>query len=392
VRFITNLSKGILGEPDPIELWEDIISHIPNEVFLKKDCKILFPACGHGTEARVVAWRMAKLGKTDQEINDSFYLIDKYNVFCRCVSMTYNFTNVMKADFLNWETDMKFDVIVGNPPYNDSNNGNIPIYPQFVQKSLELADNVAMVIPSAFAVSNERNGDKVRKLVATKQTSLVKFLPADTFKTANVETLYFVWQRDSENTTRIINGDDEYVTSDYSYIWKNQLLKSILDKCGTSDSAESWIKFNRMENSKTGVSDVDTVTSIIKDKIEITKSNTLDRYVDEHRVVTSFLPNSPYHLDVSYPIKPGIAVKDGYTVSLCATEKEANNLSAYLKSKLVLFIYNKTKTSRTLRSPQLKFIPKVDLNQGWTDQELYSYFNLTQDEIDYIERTIRPYT
>lgn len=296
---------------------------------------------------------------------------------------------ITQEEFFNLK-NVKFDVIVGNPPYNDSNNGNIPIYHKFVKKSQELADQVLMIIPSSFAISNERNGSEVRQLVGTKQTEVIKFLPSDIFETADVETLYFIWKKGSTNKTRIINiEDEEYSTTNYTYIWRNKKVKSILEKCGTVDSKDSWIKFYRMENSKLDGKETDTVTTINKDKVEITKTTTVDRYVNYYRVVTSFLPNSPNHLDVSHIVKPGVSVKDGYTVSLCSSKEEAENLSTYLKCKLVLFIYNKTKTSRTLRSPQLKFIPEVPLDRSWTDNEIYKNFNLTQEEINYVESNVR---
>jgi site-specific DNA-methyltransferase (adenine-specific) len=88
-------------------------------------------------------------------------------------------------------------------------------------------------------------------------------------------------------------------------------------------------------------------------------------------------------------VAPGIAVKKGYTVSIVKSESEGKNLAAYLKSKLCRFIYDATKTSRSLRTPQLKFIPKVALTKKWSDKALYKHFGLTQKEINYIEESIK---
>lgn len=296
---------------------------------------------------------------------------------------------ITREEFFSLKIDKSNIIIVGNPPYNDTNNGNIPIYPKFVEKSMEIANKVYLIIPSAFATSDERHGNKVRELVGNEQTKRIEFLPKDTFDNVDVETLYFIWERNSKNDTLIVNGKQGYKTTEYSYIWKDVQLKRILDKCGTSNSKESWIKFHRMENSLMDGKEVETVTTINKDVLTMTKTNMVDRYIDHHRVVTSFLPNSPNHLDVSYSINPGVAVKDGYTVSICKTSEEANNLVEYLKSKLVLCIFNKTKTSRTLRTPQLKFVPKIDLRKRWSDEDLYNHFKLSRDEIEYIEEAIK---
>ena len=136
MRF--DLSKGILGKPDSTDMWETIISNISDELLLKKNLKILCVACGHAAEAKVIAKRMLALGRTIQEVKDSIYLLDKYSIFTKD-AIRKGYTNVIQADFLEWETDMIFDVVVGNPPYQDGSKegGQNKIYNQFSKKAIE---------------------------------------------------------------------------------------------------------------------------------------------------------------------------------------------------------------------------------------------------------------
>lgn len=281
-----------------------------------------------------------------------------------------------------------FDVIVGNPPYADGNN---PIYGKFVKKALQLSRTVSMVIPSGLAMSNKRGIDDIRSLVFNSKTRLVEFLPTGTFENANVETLYFVVGPDLVPATKVTNKDGRsYQTSDYSgYIWQDETLRNILTKCNRALATESWVKFTRIEKPKTGAALVKTLVKVTPSKTEYENTNIDDRFIHKFRVVTSLLPNSRHHLEVLAIALPGIAVKEGYTVSVCSDATEASNLSRYLKSKLVLFLHAKTKTSRTLRTSQLKFIPKVDLTRTWTDAELYAHFGLTQEEIAYVEANVK---
>ena len=116
MKFVTDLSKGILGNPDNAEMWSEIIDQIPEEILLNKDAKILNVACGHSTEAREIIKRMRSLGVSAQEANERVTVLDKYSEFTNAAKMA-GFQNVIKADFMEWKTDMKFDVVVDNPPY-----------------------------------------------------------------------------------------------------------------------------------------------------------------------------------------------------------------------------------------------------------------------------------
>lgn len=155
MRHATNYSLGILGDPDSTDLWQQIISHIPDEILLKPHVRILIVACGHGTEADILVHRMKSLGKTNQEIRDSIYLIDKYQTFTNAIKKK-GYTNVITRDFLEWETDMKFDVVIGNPPYT---KGAKILYGYFFEKSLNLSKELVI---SVMPVNLESNHDKLK--------------------------------------------------------------------------------------------------------------------------------------------------------------------------------------------------------------------------------------
>ena len=289
--------------------------------------------------------------------------------------------------------DMKFDVIVGNPPYNDSSIGNIPIYQKFVNKAINMATTVAMIIPASCSISDERHGRAIRSMLLNNHTKCVQFLSNRTFETANVKTMYFIYDQNYYGVTDIHSMDGETYSinsSKASYLIEKKILSEILTKCNVINSTTSWIKFDRREFDSTSNSrKVNTVIQISKDDIKYEKTFSSDTTIKNHRVITSFLSNSKNHLDVVWYIPPGIAVKKGYTATVVDNEMIGMNLATYLKSNLCKFIYEKTKTSRSLRSPQLKFIPKVTLSKKWTDKALYKYFNLTKEEIAYVEANIK---
>jgi hypothetical protein len=372
MRFVTDLGKGILGEPDPVELWDHIISQIPNEVFLKPNCRILFPACGHATEVDIVVKRMRELGLTPAEINDSLYLVDKYKVFTKEASRR-GYKNVIKADFLEWKTDMKFDLIVGNPPYTSGTQGAAPIWQKFINKSFELSDNIAFVVPHSLSRSPDYKD--IRDQINNHGLSSYKILPKNTFKNADVHTLYFiadpnapkgpgVWFEDATFKS-IINKIESVVGTEYYDI----------------SSKDRRLVFRGVKKTDTTGNVIDSLNSngfkIVND--------TIDQDTNKHRVVTSYLPNNKHHLLALEYVKPGLGVPTKYRQLLVKDKAEGDSIVSYLKCKLPLVIYSLTKTSRTIDGPQTRFIPEVPFNKIWTDADVYKHFGLTAEEIEYVE-------
>lgn len=69
---------------------------------------------------------------------------------------------------------------------------------------------------------------------------------------------------------------------------------------------------------------------------------------------------------------------------------EANNLISYVKTKFFRFLLLQTLTSIHITKNNFQFVPLQDFSKPWTDQELYQKYNLTQEEINFIESMIRP--
>jgi hypothetical protein len=66
---------------------------------------------------------------------------------------------------------------------------------------------------------------------------------------------------------------------------------------------------------------------------------------------------------------------------------EANSLLSYLKCKLPNFMLSLRKNSQLISNNTCKWIPLVSLNKLWTDDEVYKYFKLSEDEIKLIKET-----
>ena len=71
------------------------------------------------------------------------------------------------------------------------------------------------------------------------------------------------------------------------------------------------------------------------------------------------------------------------------SEEQAQNLMGYFKTKFARFMHGIAKASHDASRITYRFVPIVDFSQKWTDEKLYKHFNLTKDEIDLIEESIK---
>ena len=69
------------------------------------------------------------------------------------------------------------------------------------------------------------------------------------------------------------------------------------------------------------------------------------------------------------------------------TESEAKSLLSYLKCKLPNFMLSIRKISQDISSKTCKWIPLIKLDKIWTNEKVYEYYNLTNDEIKLISET-----
>ena len=69
---------------------------------------------------------------------------------------------------------------------------------------------------------------------------------------------------------------------------------------------------------------------------------------------------------------------------------DAENCKKYLSTKFTRFLLLQCLSSINIAKDKFTFVPMQDFPKPWTDEELYAKYNLTQEEIDFIESMIKP--
>ena len=152
----------------PLSVVEEQVKELANPESI-----YLVPGAGIGTYIAA----LIKYGATPSNI----YAVEISPAFERLGGRIFNRfgVNYVCADFLTWCPEMKFDVIVGNPPYQRSRevrNVGTPLWPDFIEKSLKLVKDggfVSLVVPFTWMQKNARS--KAWKLI--KQNDLVALNP-----------------------------------------------------------------------------------------------------------------------------------------------------------------------------------------------------------------------
>ena len=72
------------------------------------------------------------------------------------------------------------------------------------------------------------------------------------------------------------------------------------------------------------------------------------------------------------------------------TDVECRNFISYLKCKFFRALVFAAKITQDALASVYRFVPLQDFNKSWTDEELYAKYGLTDEEIQFIESTIKP--
>ena len=364
MKHAINSNVGITGS-DPTNPWEEITSHIPDETLLKKNVRILNVACGYGTEIEILRRRMKKLGRTDEEIRNIIWMIDKYQTFTNDKKCYY--TNVITQDFLEWETDMKFDVVIGNPPYKI--NGNNNFYIKFIEKSQNLLKDggiFAFVIPNRFLNPESMAAKQLRTFFEPDAvwTDLSSYFPHIGTNIGAVVGKKVKNNKYEKPVTFIFSdGNITKSLTSPTPIMKPTILSVLIIEKVFSNGKKKMI----VDNDYTGENYIQVEVSYCRYRSTTPRGG-------EKTLVTNV-----NHINGNGNIIP------------CESLDHATLNSWFLsRSKLGRFcIYSFANSSFVNINSVCLIMPYLETELDTNDTTLYKYFNLTDEEIDYIEKVMQ---
>lgn len=325
--------------------------------------------------------------------------------------------------------NMQFDVVIGNPPYQLSDGGGgggasaTPIYNLFIDAALSLEPRYAIMITPSRWFSGGKGLDEFRDrtLKDHRFIKLVDFPQLyDVFPGVKIRggISYWLWGREHnggcEVTTmignevvgkpvvRALDAYDVLVRRNESVVILDKVMKY---KDGTraeerlSESVSARKPFGltnqKGKDTPSGLKDPVLVYGNQQTSyMERSKITANQDWINKWKVLLVKAHGTSGRDDVTIlgePVVagPGTACTETYLViGLCANEREAKNLAAYMRTRFVRFLVSLRKITQNITRDSYKFVPKLKMDREWTDQELYERYKISKDQVKFIESLI----
>ena len=327
--------------------------------------------------------------------------------------------------------DMQFDVIIGNPPYQLAGGGggtnDSAIYHLFVEQAIRLSPRfVSMVIPSRW-MAGGRGMDEFRAtMLADRHINHLVDYPnsAQVFPGVDLKSgvCYFLWAGDYEGDCAFtLIRDNETIgpisrkLDEHDVLIRDARAAAILRKVLKHDEpsfaqllsgdtpfglATNFQGFKPGDPSKGEVkvyaSSNTGRRSGRMDRALITKNTHL---IDVWKVLAPKAGpgNSGGHILPDAVLgKPSVAEPN----SVCTqtwivagplnSREHAQVVSRYMQTSFVRFLVSLRKISQDAMKGVYRWVPQQNWDGEWTDEALYEKYSITEDEIAFIDRMIRP--
>lgn len=349
---------------------------------------------------------------------------------------SYDLIGDNQEKYKNILKKMKFNAIVGNPPYQENDGGHgsssRPLYNKFVEvaKSLD-AEYITMIMPARWYA-----GGKGGDLVDFRNNMAIDphLQQIDDFRAANecfenVEikggVCYFLWNKSYNNSKCLFNTHrngkiessvirDLIIEGTETIIRFNEaitIFQKVQRKNFTSFSTivNSRKPFGLASNFRDYSKTKDSLHTVEifaqKDKGYASPSVILrnESWKDMYKVyIPEAIGKGDMTSDKLKPIlgMPNTICSETYIlIGPFVTLKEAENVMRYIHTKFFHFMLGLKKNSQHTTQKEYVFVPLLDFNSNnqidWglesykdIDKQIFKYYELSDDEIDFINNTI----
>ena len=345
--------------------------------------------------------------------------------------------------YVEGDDKMKFDVVVGNPPYQISDGGAQasakPIYQHFVKLSNELTNHYSsLIIPSRWYVGGKGLDEFREDMLNDRHIKELHdcLTPEDIFPNTNIRGGVCYFLRDSANTNNdlveVITHENNSIVNTtirplkiegLEFFMRDGKAIDIIKKVENNnfESFSNIISSRKpfgLEGTFTKSKDFHKELKEINEPIKCYGKAKNIGFVERNIITTNKKWIDKWKVMMPYANNIGTELNDdnlnafvGEPNSICTetflvvgaennlNKESANNICRYLRTKFARFLHSLSKISQHATAKTYKFVPLQDFTNNsdidWSksvhkiDMQLYKKYNLTEDEISYIESKIK---
>ena len=330
--------------------------------------------------------------------------------------------------------NMKFDVIISNPPYQLSDGGHgasaIPIYQKFIQNAKKLNPRyLTMITPSRWFTGGRGLNDFREEMLNDERIKIIHDFPnaSDCFPGVEIKggVSYFLWDSSYKGKCKIYTHE-----RDKAYMAERPLLEDGLDIFIRDSRSISILNkvlnkneehfYNIMSANDPFGYDVRVENSYLRVKPDYKKQPFKDSlqfyyngwrkdgigYIDKSTVRKGFEYVDKYKLliprafgsgetktDRLNPIlaKPKSVCTETYSViGPFDNEEICKNVISYINTRFFHFLVSIVKITQAAAKHVYKYVPMQDFSKPWTDDELFKKYGFSKEDIEYIESSVWP--
>lgn len=333
---------------------------------------------------------------------------------------------------INEEESMKFNAIIGNPPYQLMDGGNgasaTPVYNLFVDTAKKLnPDYISMIMPSRWFAGGKGLDEFRNNMICDKHIRVLHdYLNAsEVFPGVEIKggVSYFLRSSNEEGKCRITTHDNSKIISTMDrylqeencdvFIRYNEaipILNKVLSKSSESFSelvssrkpfgfATNFTDFSEKQKQN---DDVKIYANHVVGYVDAKKILRNKEWVNKYKLfVPKAIGSGETSVDRIKPIigAPGTCCTETYIViGPFSTEEEAYSAAMYTQTRFFLFMLGLKKITQDATSKVYQFVPmeifSKDSDIDWTrpiheiDSMLYKKYGFTDDEIAFINNTV----
>lgn len=341
----------------------------------------------------------------------------------------YAFIHSDRDDVFGELLTMKFDVIIGNPPYqlkdekDEKRASASPIYHYFVEQAKKLNPRyLVMITPSRWFTGGKGLNDFRDSMLNDRRIKEIHDFPnsKDCFDNVAIEggVNYFLWEKRHDGDCEVFTYDNGHCVSNKKrplkekgidvFIRYNQAI-NILHKVKNfnepsfADLISSAKPFGLRTffkgNNKPYKDKNDNVMLYQNGGIGYISRENIPKnreWILKHKVFISYAygmgTTEPYQvINTPFYGEPNSICTETYLLIGPFKNREiCENVISYMKTKFFRFLIILIKNTQHGTQKVYQLVPMQDFSHPWTDEQLYTKYGLSKDEINFIESMIRP--